>query len=76
MAYNRGNQSVEVELARCQSWIEQADRDLYGEKGDNGVIREHRDNRANLRMAVALCAIFGGAVPTILAILHAFGLLH
>ena len=75
MAYERGSGSVEVELARVQSWIEQADPDLYGRNGDDGVIREHRENRANLRMAVALCAIFGGAVPTILAVLQAFHML-
>lgn len=72
MAYERGQGTVEVELARVQSWVEQADPDLYGRNGDDGVIREHRDARANLKLAVILCGLFGGLIPTILALLSAF----
>ncbi len=46
MAYIRGNGPVEVELARAQSWIEDADEDLYGTARSDGVIKEHNAERA------------------------------
>ena len=43
MAYRRGNGTVNVELARLQSWVEQADEDLYGDDRRKGVIKEHEE---------------------------------
>ena len=75
MAYERGEGTVEVELSRTQSWIEFADKDLYGRNGDKGVIQEHRDDRAErkalfayVRWMVGLIAALGG-VPGILLLL-------
>lgn len=69
MAYERGNGTVEVELSRVQSWVEAADIDLYGRNGDMGVIREHRDNQATVKLAVTLMGIFGG-IPSMIVILQ------
>ena len=46
MAWKRGSGSFDVELANVQSWIETTDPDLYGPYGDDGVIREFRDEKA------------------------------
>ena len=77
MAYERGTGTVEVELSRLQSWVENADVDLYGRsQDDKGVIREHRDATAAreaveryLRYMVGLMAIFGG-VPSLIFFLE------
>ncbi|MGA8727373.1 MAG: hypothetical protein WB608_01375 [Terracidiphilus sp.] len=72
---------MEVELSKTQSWIEAADIDLYGRNGDLGVIREHRDDRADrrahdkfIKQMVGACGLFA-AVPAIIEILKAFNLL-
>jgi hypothetical protein len=46
MSWSRGQGDTDYELARAQSWIERADIDLYGPDGDDGVIREHQNDRA------------------------------
>jgi hypothetical protein len=46
MSWKRGSASAEVELSRVQDWIEYVDPDLYGPDGDDGVIREFRDDKA------------------------------
>ena len=70
MAYRRGDGTVEVELARLQSWAEGTDVDLYGRDGDDlGVIREHRDARMSIRLLIWICGIFGGLIPTVLTLL-------
>ena len=58
MAYSRGNESVEVELARTQGWIEGADMDLYPHNGSKGVIQEHRDSQAGKAATEAFVASF------------------
>lgn len=69
MAFRRGTGSVEVELARLQSWVENADEDLYGKgEGDVGVIQEHRDTRTQMKTLIWIVGLFGGGIPTILAI--------
>ena len=70
MAYQLGNGSVEVELSKLQSWVEDADIDLYGRNGDQGVVREHRDARAiqaehekSNRKNIAITALLVTGVP-------------
>ena len=46
MSWKRGSASAEVELSRVQDWIEYVDPDLYGPDGDDGMIREFRDDKA------------------------------
>lgn len=74
MAFKRGSGTVNVELARLQSWVEQADPDLYGSPGKKGVIEEHEEMMMSQAVAnqqsakttqrlVTLCAIFGAIGP-------------
>lgn len=78
MAYVRGNASVEVELARIQSWVEDVDPELKGEKG---MIREWRDHQAERRSLMnffkVIAAVLGGltAIQAAMEILKAFHLL-
>lgn len=80
MAFKRGTGSVQVELARLQSWTESTDVDLYGAgNGDLGVIREHRDDRAErvgtdkfVKKAVGVM----GAMNGILVLIKALEMLH
>jgi len=72
VAYERGAASTDVELARTQSWIEGADKDLYGHNGDVGVIREHRADRTErqttLRIIKGAAVVCGGG--GLVSILH------
>ena len=69
-------------MARTQGWIETADIDLYGRNGDKGVIREHRDDRAErdatqkfIRRMFRLVAIFS-SIPALIEIGRMIGLIH
>ena len=83
MAYERGGDSVEVELARTQGWIEVADLDLYGRNGsDLGVIREWRDFKSKqvafqtfMKVGVSFVGLLAAFV-TILVGLSAVGIVH
>ena len=72
MAYERGDGIVEVELARTQSWIEGADKDLYGHNGDLGVIREHRADRTERQTTLRIIkgAAFVCGSGGVVSILH------
>ena len=79
MSYRRGEDSLEVEVSRLQSWIEATDVELYGKNGDRGMIREHHDDRAAqaaqqkfYRRIAGVCALFG-SFP---AIIKALELVH
>jgi hypothetical protein len=56
MAWKRGDGDTDYELARVQSWIEFTDPQLFGPDGDDGVIREHRDDAAARKASDKLLA--------------------
>lgn len=83
MAFRRGSGTVNVELARLQSWVEQADPDLYGDDRTKGVIKEHEEimmreatekdqHSKSTQRTVMLCAVFGAITPlcNLIAYLH------
>lgn len=80
MAFKRGSGTVEVELARLQSWVENADPILYGTDGEDvGLIREHYADRTErltterfIRRAVTALTLLGG-IPGLIIVLQ---LLH
>lgn len=81
MPYRRGSGSVEVELSKLQSWVEQSDPILFGTGGeDRGLVREHQDDRQERKVlekehakaqsrTLLLCACFG-AVPVVILLLQ------
>ena len=75
MTWVRGDRDVEYELSRVQSWVEYTDPDLHGRNGDDGVIREWRDFRAQWRLAMWGIGVIA-AVPGILVALSALGVIH
>ena len=79
MAYERGNDTVEVELSRVQSWLEFTDPKLWGRNGSKGMIQEHEEYLAERRSTmkfvkstVALMGALGGipAIILLLSVLH------
>jgi hypothetical protein len=79
LTFRRGDKSVEVELSKVQSQLEMWSEELDGE---NGMIRQFRDDRAERRGAINslknLVKIFG-AIATVEAVLEGlrlFRLLH
>lgn len=73
MAWRRGTGSVEVELSRCQDWIETNDSELNGHNGDKGVIRDYWESKASLKGAMAVLIFFGGG-DFIIQILRLIGI--
>ena len=86
MSWTRGNGSTDYELARTQWWIENADVELHGPDGDDGVIREWRDYKTardqrdkDVTLMIKTVAwILGSliAIPAALVSLSALGLIH
>jgi hypothetical protein len=77
-AYKRGEQNLQVEVSRLQSWTETADIHLYGPDGDSGMVREWQDdqaekkaNRRHVATVVTLCGVFG-AIPAVIEIFKLF----
>lgn len=75
MPYEPGNESVERELLKLQLWAKDADIDLNGRNGEEGVIREWRDFKSQLKVIVAVFGFVCG-VPAILVALSALGVVH
>ena len=82
MPWERGEGSVEVELANIQSWVERIDVELNGKNGGDGVIREWHDFKAArkayeryMRFTMAGLALMI-AVPAALVALSALGFIH
>lgn len=75
MPYEPGNESVERELLKLQLWAKDADIDLNGRNGEEGVIREWRDFKSQLKVIIL---IFGAicATPGVLVALSALGVIH
>ena len=58
-----------------QIWAKTTDIDLNGRNGDDGVIREWRDFKSQLKVIVAVFGFVCG-VPAILVALSALGVVH
>jgi hypothetical protein len=59
MPWKRGDDTVEVELANVQTWIESTDIELHG-NGSKGMIRQFWEDRSYIKGAVAVLMFFGG----------------
>ena len=82
MPWQRGAASLEIETSRIQSWIEDVDPELNGRNGEDGVIREWHDFKAQrkafetfVRWAMILIGALAG-VPATLVALSALGVIH
>lgn len=76
MAYERGSESIGIELARLQGWVETTDPELWGRNGEKGLIREFHDDRSEriatmrfIRLMVGVMAALGG-LPAIIVLLQ------
>jgi hypothetical protein len=79
LAYIRGNGSVEVELARTQSWIETTDPVLFGDERDCGMVKEHQVEMAEKKAThklVRRVLAFISLMCSIPAILKTLEVLH
>lgn len=82
MAWKRGRQSIQIEVSRLQSWVEDNDPVLNGPNGDNGMIREWQDFTAKreafesfVKWMVSLIGLMV-AFPAALVGLSALGIIH
>ena len=79
MAYLRGDASVEVELARTQSWIENADPILFGDGRSEGLVAEHQNAKAGrkaMERFVKIAVGLGAFMSTIPALIKVLELVH
>ena len=82
MIFKRGTGSVNQELARVQFWLEEKSQILDGPNGDDGMIREWQDHKAEKRTMVGMLKVgmwvIGTicGIPALLVSLSALGLVH
>lgn len=82
MPWERGTASLEIEVSRIQSWVETTDPELNGKNGEDGVIREWHDFKAQrkafesfVRWSMKAIGILV-AIPALLVTLSALGVIH
>lgn len=61
MAWKRGRQSIQIEVSRLQSWVEDNDPVLNGPNGDDGMIRGVAGLYREARSIRELCEVDGFA---------------
>lgn len=59
MSWARGEASLEVEVSKIQSWIENADPELHG-NGRKGLIQQFWEDRAFIKGALWVVMFLGG----------------
>lgn len=82
MAYRRGTQSVEVELARLQGYAEDVSDELSGTPQKHGLISlvrdrearevERKESRDQTDRHIKMIVGFGALIPTVLALAEHF----